>query len=84
MSVKSLLIGACSGVILAVSIVAYAARDKSVLGGVLTGTPGVLSIASSADGQTVFIAHADGIYKSVDGGETWRELPTRLISYADK
>jgi len=35
---------------------------------------GVASVATSADGKTVYYACARRLYKSTDGGETWAVL----------
>lgn len=83
MKYRDLFFGAMAGAVLASSIVGYATQEKSqspnprILGGVLTGTPGVLSISASADGEIVYAATSWGIYKSSDGGETWRQLPVK-------
>jgi hypothetical protein len=80
---RELFLGLISGATLATSVVVYATQDKTqspnprILGGVLTGTPGVLSITASADGAIVYAATSWGIYKSSDGGETWRQLPVK-------
>lgn len=83
MKYRELFLGLISGAALATSVVVYATQDKTqspnprVLGGVLTGTPGVLSITASADGAIVYVATSWGISKSSDGGETWRQLPVK-------
>lgn len=83
MNYRDLMIGIIAGVAITGSIVAYSSQEKAgsanprVLGGVLTGTPGVLSIATSADGTTVYAATSWGIYKSIDGGEVWKQLPVK-------
>jgi len=80
---RELFLGLIFGAALAMSVVVYANQDKTqspnprILGGVLTGTPGVLSITASADGEIVYAATSSGIYKSSDGGETWRQLPVK-------
>jgi hypothetical protein len=80
---RELFLGLISGAVLATSVVVYATQEKTqalnprILGGVLTGTPGVLSITASADGAIVYAATSSGIYKSSDGGETWRQLPVK-------
>ena len=64
------------------SLVAYAKWEKqesSTVGGTqksFTGDsfPSPVSVATSADGKTVYYAHSLKLFKSTDGGETWSEL----------
>ena len=72
MNVKSILIGFVLGAATTWSIVSFAARDNT-----LGLAPG-LSLATSADGQTVYLAYNLGYFKSVDGGETWQKLKGRI------
>jgi hypothetical protein len=53
---------------------------SAIAGGVLevrSGQAVGISIATSANGLIVYVANPSGVYKSEDGGETWRSLPVR-------
>ena len=57
------------------SAVAYASwspstKDITAVGVIGTPSAGV-SVATSADGKTVYYAHSRNLFKSTDGGETW-------------
>lgn len=38
------------------------------------GPTAAISVSTSADGKIVYVAHGNGVFKSSDGGETWRKL----------
>ena len=51
--------------------------NEMVLFEAAAGVPSVLSIATSADGERVYVATAGGIFRSDDGGVLWHRLPVR-------
>lgn len=51
------------------------AAQKIGITDVRVGPTAAISIATSADGSVVYIAHGNGVFKSTDGGETWKKLP---------
>jgi hypothetical protein len=52
-----------------------AAAQKLGVTDVRVGPTAAISVATSADGNIVYVAHGNGVYKSTDGGEKWRKLP---------
>ena len=78
-----LLVGAVLGAGLATTATVYAMKadelnaNNFVLRTTMAGSPSVLSIATSADGLTVYSATAGGFFKSTDGGQTWQKLPVK-------
>jgi len=70
---RELFLGLVLGATLATSVVVYA---KDHLPSTFAAGPN-LGLATSADGKTVFVASRQGVWKSSDGGETWRQLPVK-------
>lgn len=83
MNMRDFIIGLTVGASLATAVTVFATKgndspaNNMVLYGTMSGSPSVLSIATSADGLTVYSATALGFFKSTDGGETWQKLPVK-------
>jgi hypothetical protein len=71
MSKKELIVGLLIGMGIGVATTTMASGVLEVRSGPAVG----ISIATSANGLTVYVANPSGVYKSEDGGETWRVLP---------
>lgn len=71
MKSKEFALGLVVGLILVITTTAIA---KGIVD-VRSGPAATISVATSADGLTVYVANPSGIYKSTNGGETWRSLP---------
>jgi len=41
---------------------------------VRVGPTAAIGISCSADGEIVYIAHGNGVYKSNDGGKNWKQI----------
>jgi len=59
---------------LASACIAVAAEGLGVTN-VRVGPTAAIGVATSADGLTVYVANGNGVFKSADGGLTWRRLP---------
>ncbi len=67
-SVISFFIGALSATSLSVAAQKLGVTDVRV------GPTAAISISTSADGNIVYVAHGNGVFKSSDGGGTWKKL----------
>jgi photosystem II stability/assembly factor-like uncharacterized protein len=56
------------------SAVVFAKWESTKFDPVLTDGNGGTSVATSADGKTVYYAASRRLFKSTDGGETWTNL----------
>lgn len=60
------------GIIFAFALLVLA--NASSLTDVRVGPTATISIATSADGKIVYVAHGNGVFKSEDGGANWAQI----------
>ncbi len=56
--------------LIVVAVTAWAASPTSVR----IGETAAIGIATTCDGEVVFVANGYGIFRSKDGGETWTQV----------
>ena len=63
-------------------LVAFAAFALGISGSLIAkeitdvrvGNTAAISVATSADGRIVYVAHGNGFFKSTDGGDNWKRI----------
>jgi hypothetical protein len=73
MNTKEFFLGLLLGAGIVTATTAIASGVLDVRSGPAIG----ISITTSANGFVVYVANPSGVYKSEDGGETWRALPVK-------
>jgi len=70
---RKVLISLAVGALSATAIAATA--QKIGVTDVRVGPTAAIAITTSADGNIVYVANGNGVFKSTNGGETWIRLP---------